>query len=91
MIGRGLLENPGLVGEIKGMPAAGKDSLRAFHDEILEGCLCNFQSEKDAVFHLKELWFYLTRHFPNREKNLKMIQKCQSLPEYKMIVQQIFS
>ena len=34
MIGRGLLENPGLVGEIKGNPQADKARLRAFLVEI---------------------------------------------------------
>lgn len=91
MIGRGLLENPGLIGEIKGNPPATKTKLRAFHDEILEGCLDTFHAEKDVVFHLKEIWFYLTKSFPEREKYLKLIRKCQSLPEYKLIVQQIFS
>ena len=50
-----------------------------------------FRAEKDVVFHLKEIWFYLTKSFPDREKYLKRIRKCQSLPEYKLIVQQIFS
>lgn len=90
MIGRGLLQNPGLLGEIKGNPPAEKETLRAFHDEILEGCLQTFRAEKDVVFHLKEIWFYLTKSFPEREKYLKLIRKCQSLPEYRMIVQQIF-
>ena len=90
MIGRGLLKNPGLVGEIKGNPPAKKEQLKAFHDEILEGCLLTFRAEKDVVFHLKEIWFYLTDSFPEREKYLKLIRKCQSLPEYRMIVQQIF-
>ena len=53
MIGRGLLENPGLVGEIKGNPPADKARLRAFHDEILEGCLCGkrcrFSFERNLV------------------------------------------
>lgn len=50
MIGRGLLENPGLVGEIKGNPPADKARLRAFHDEILEGCLDTFRAEKMSFF-----------------------------------------
>ena len=29
--------------------------------------------------------------FRDREKYLKLIRKCQSLQEYKLIVQQIFS
>lgn len=91
MIGRGLLANPGLVGEIKGMPPCDRTKIRAFHDEILEGCLATFQGERDIVFHLKEIWFYLTKSFPEREKRLKQIQKCQSLAEYRLIIQQILS
>lgn len=91
MIGRGLLANPGLVGEIKGHPAADKRQIRAFHDEILEGCLATFRGERDVVFHMKEIWFYLTKRFPESDKRLKQIQKCQSLVEYRLIVQQILS
>jgi tRNA-dihydrouridine synthase len=91
MIGRGLLADPGLVGEIQGFPAADKKQLRAFHDEILEGCISIFSGERDVVFHMKEIWFYLTTRFPERDKRLKQIQKCQSMAEYRLIVQQIFS
>lgn len=91
MIGRGLLSNPGLIGEILGHPAADKKQIREFHDEILEGCLDTFQGERDVVFHLKEIWFYLTNSFPERDKRLKQVQKCQSLAEYRLIIQQILS
>lgn len=91
MIGRGLLANPGLVGEILGKPKASKTQIRAWHDEILEGCLALFPGERDVVFHMKEIWFYLIRSFPEKEKYLKQIKKCQSLTEYRIIVQQIIS
>jgi tRNA-dihydrouridine synthase len=90
MIGRGLLANPGLIGEIKGKPAAERRQIRAFHDEILAGCLAIFPGERDVVFHMKEIWFYLTNRFPERDKRLKQIQKCQTMAEYRLIVQQIF-
>lgn len=91
MIGRGLLANPGLVGEILGKPPALKTQIRAWHDEILEGCLALFPGERDVVFHMKEIWFYLIRFFPEKEKNMKQMKKCQSLVEYRLIVQQIIS
>lgn len=90
MIGRGLLENPGLVGEIKGNPPADKARLRAFHDEILEDVWI-LSVRKRCRFSFERNWFYSTKAFPDREKYLKLIRKCQSLPEYKLIVQQIFS
>lgn len=91
MIGRGLLADPGLVGEIKGMPPVDKEQIRQFHDEILEGALTTFPGERDVVFHMKEIWFYLTRRFPERDKRLKQIQKCQCMAEYRLIIQQILS
>jgi tRNA-dihydrouridine synthase len=90
MIGRGLLANPGLVGEIQGFPAAEKKQLRAFHDEIMDGYLTIFHGERDLVFHMKEIWFYLTNSFPERDRRLKQIQKCQTMAEYRLITQQIF-
>jgi tRNA-dihydrouridine synthase len=90
MIGRGLLANPGLVGEIRGFPAAEKKQLRAFHDEIMDGYRTIFSGERDLVFHMKEIWFYLTNCFPERDRRLKQIQKCQTLAEYRLIMQQIF-
>ena len=91
MIGRGLLSRPGLIGEIKGKPVPDITQIRAFHDEILDGCLMTFRAEKDVVFHMKEIWFYLTNSFPEKDKRIKQIRKCQSLAEYKLIVQQILS
>lgn len=91
MIGRGLLANPGLVGEILGEPKASKAQIQAWHEEILEGCLALFPGERDVVFHMKEIWFYLIRLFPQKEKFYKQIKKCQSLTEYRLIVQQIIS
>ena len=91
MIGRGLLANPGLVGEILGDPPASREKIKAWHEEILEGCLAQFPGERDVVFHMKEIWFYLIRLFPEKEKYYKQIKKCQSLPEYRLIVQQIIS
>lgn len=91
MIGRGLFSNPGLIGEIQGKESADTKQIKAFHEEILEGCLKTFKAEKDVVFHMKEIWSYLSVHFPDRDRRMKEIRKCQSLAEYKLIVQQIFS
>ena len=77
--------------EILGKPKASKTQIGAWHDEILEGCLVLFPGERDVVFHMKEIWFYLIRFFPEKERLLKQMKKCQSLTEYRLIVQQIIS
>ena len=74
MIGRGLLADPGLIGEIKGNHKPTKQRIRAFHDEIVQGYTDIFSGDKDVVGHMKELWFYLIRLFPDKSDCLKKIQ-----------------
>ncbi len=93
MIGRGLFMNPALIADIKGIEIP-KDELRqrirAWHDEILEGYLAIFSGEKDAMFRMKEIWMYLYQSFPEDEKLWKKIKKCQSLEQYRAIVNSVF-
>ena len=51
------------------------DRLAADYGEVLSG-------ERDVLFKLKELWFYLGRLFPEGGTELKKIRKAQSLSEY---------
>ena len=91
MIGRGLLADPGLIGEIKGEAKPTKQQIKAFHDEIVQGYAEIFSGDKDVVGHMKELWFYLITLFPEKRDCLKKIQKCHDMVEYRLIVQQILS
>lgn len=91
MIGRGLLADPGLIGKIKGNPKPTKQQIRAFHDEIVQGYTDIFSGDKDVVGHMKELWFYLIRLFPDKRDCLKKIQKCHDMVGYRLLVQQILS
>lgn len=59
MIGQGLLADPALVQKAKGGPGAGRETLRAFHDELYHTYLEIFASQRNTVFHMKELWSYL--------------------------------
>lgn len=68
-----------------------KKRLRAYIDEIMENLLKNFSGERDILFHMKEIWFYLHHSFADAEPYLKQIQKTQSLAEYRLIVNAIFS
>lgn len=58
-----------------------KKKLRSWHDEILSGYLSIFTGERDAVFHMKEIWLYLYRSFSDSDKYLKKIKKSQNLQE----------
>ena len=59
MLGRGILANPGLIGEIKDGTFIDKKVLREFHDEILNNYIELFKEEKNAIFRMKELWGYM--------------------------------
>lgn len=90
MIGRGILANPGLVGEIKDNVLMDKKLLRAFHDDVLNTYLEVFKDEKNVLFKMKEVWSYMIYIFSDNKKYAKQIRKCQKLNEYKQIVSSLF-
>ncbi len=95
MLGRGIFMNPGLVDEIcAGRKGVSKDTLRAFHDEILEGYIKIMSGDKNTLYKMKEIWVYLGTYFENRddidsERVLKKIRKANSIAEYKMLVRSL--
>ena len=90
MIGRGILANPGLVGEIKDNVLMDKKLLRDFHDDVLNTYLEVFKDEKNVLFKMKEVWSYMIYIFSDNKKYAKQIRKCQKLNEYKQIVSSLF-
>lgn len=67
-----------------------RSAFRAFHDEIFDG-FCNiFPGEKDAMFHMKEIWGYLIASFADGKKLGKKIRKAQSVQEYRVYVNELF-
>lgn len=91
MIGQGMIANPALAQQIKGGTGPERERLRAFHDELYQGYLRDFGSEKNAVFHMKELWSYFFRLFDGGEKLFKQIKKAQDSRGYESAVERIFS
>lgn len=91
MLGRGIIANPGLIGQIRTGKCTDKKTLRAFHDEVLEGYRTAFSSDRNAMFRMKEIWVYLIHLFNDFEKYKKKIQKAQSLPDYISAVNALFS
>ncbi len=88
MIGRGLLTNPVLVREIKGGLALKKEEMVAFHNELYQAFLLLFQSEKNTMFKMKELWNYWQYSFEGKEESgavsqyMKQIRKAQRAADY---------
>ena len=90
MRGRGVLANPGLIGDIKGNDFITKDTLKAFHDEIFNNYIELFNDDKNAMFRMKELWGYMIYMFTDNKKYAKKIKKAQKVIDYKQAVSSLF-
>lgn len=93
MLGRGLIANPGLAGEIRGEPPVDRSVFAAFHQELLEGYQKEMTGEKDVLFKMKELWLYMSELFDREEikKPLKQIKKAGTIFEYECAVKRILN
>ncbi len=90
MIGRGLLANPGLIGRISGHSNPDKTVIRAFHDRIYEAYQQILFGERNVLFKMKEIWFYMIPMFTDYEKYAKKIKKSEKLKDYDMAVSSLF-
>lgn len=91
MIGRGALANPALFAEILGNGNLDAKTFKAFHDRICEGYEVIMSGDRNVLFKMKELWFYMSRMFPDSDKVYKKIRKIERLTEYKSVTRQYFS
>lgn len=90
MLGRGLLSNPGLLCAIRQGGGLRKQTLRAFHDQILENYREVLSGDRTVLFKMKELWFYLAPLFTESEKYAKRIRKSEKLVVYEAVVDALF-
>ena len=89
MLGRGLLRNPALVQEIKGEEKLDKEKFLAFHDALCREYEKVMSGDKNVLFKMKELWFYMGNLFGEDKKAMKKIKKAQRLPEYQGAVREL--
>lgn len=75
MLGRGILANPGLMGEIIDNTYVDKNILRDFHDEIFNNYTELLKEDKNAMYRMKELWGYMSHIFTNNKKYYKKLRK----------------
>ncbi|MBQ1423860.1 MAG: tRNA-dihydrouridine synthase family protein, partial [Lachnospiraceae bacterium] len=97
MIGRGLIEDPELAEKVREREA-GKDHadtagngtdnrrLAAFLDELWDAYSEVLYGERDVLFKMKEIWYYLGRRFPERERALLDIKKAKHREDYREAV-----
>lgn len=90
MLGRGVVANPGLLREIQTDQPITAEELIEYHDRLYAGYREALNSEKDALFKMKEVWFYLGKMFPEAEKALKKVKKANKPEEYQEAVRRVF-
>ena len=97
MLGRGVLQNPWLIGMLRSADPAGgeasapdKELLHAFCEDLCAGYARVISGDKNVLFKLKALWIYLGMSFTNPQKYLKKIKKANRLAEYEEAVDALF-
>lgn len=90
MLGRGVIANPGLVREIRTGQQVTTVELKEYHDRLYAGYREEMDSERDALFKMKEVWFYLGKMFPEAERELKKVKKADRPEEYLAAVRGVF-
>ena len=90
MCGRGIIANPGLLRQMKGEGWILKEELLEFHNRIWEGYLNVMSGDKNALYKMKEIWFYMQEIFTNPERYMKKIKKAENRKEYEIAVNSLF-
>ena len=91
MVGRGIIADPALFRQALGGPAATKEELRGYLDELYQDYTALFGSAGCAISRMKGHWFYLIHRFEGSERLEKQLRKLREPWEYETVVNQIFT
>lgn len=89
MIGRGILQNPFLLAEIRGQELSQQEKinrLHNFHHALIERCKQKYSGDLHLLKRLEELWSYHALGFENGHKIFKQIKKSKSLANYEEVI-----
>ena len=90
MIGRGLLRNPALVREIRGGERLQMHELVSFHRDLFEAYQDVLPGPKPVLARMKELWWYMSMLFEDREYVLKKVRRAKTLTDMEIVSEGIF-
>ena len=91
MLGRGLLANPFLAEEIKGVwEDDKKERLHAYVIDLYEERLRHAGGSPKVLGRMKELWSYLMNSFDESQDIWRKIKKINALKEYEEAVETVF-
>lgn len=91
MTGRGTLADPALARELRGGERLTKVEFRKFHDQVYQTYREEVSGDRNVLFKMKELWFYMGPLFTNNKKYLKKIKKSEKCIVYEGAVAELFS
>ncbi|WP_163715184.1 tRNA dihydrouridine synthase [Mangrovibacterium lignilyticum] len=93
MIGRGVLSNPFLIGELNGKEISPEEKKRLrleFHELIFETYQQHFSDKGQLLMKMKGFWSYFANSFTNPHKAFKSVKKSSSLDKFKQNYPAIF-
>ena len=86
MIGRALIGDPGMLMR----SGTERETLKRFHDELVEEYTRVFGSQRNAMFRMKENWSLLHKRFEDTDKLWKKLRKTTDYAEFMAITTEIF-
>jgi tRNA-dihydrouridine synthase len=90
MFGRGLISNPALIRVINNNNAINKQEIKVFHDAVYTGYREILSGDRNVLFKMKELWFYMINLFADSDKYAKRIRKADKLHDYDTVILRMF-
>lgn len=90
MMGRGAVADPALFQRCQGAHGAERNILKDFHDRLFDGYCHAFGSQRNALFRMKEFWFYHICLFEGDEKIAKRLRKTTDAGEYRDLTARIY-
>jgi len=91
MIGRGAVADPALFRKLKGGPAATKEELQSFMQDLYRSYQEAYNGQAaTAAQRMREVWFYLIHLFEDADKLNKKLRRFKSPGEYEAIEAEIF-
>ena len=89
MIGRGVLQHPFLLSEIRGQALTQTEKmvmLRKFHTAIIEHSKTKYSGDLHFLKRFEEFWSYHAEGFENGHKIYKQVKKSKTLAQYEAVV-----
>lgn len=86
MMGRGVITNPGLPGEIRGKGRMTREKLAEFLDRLTDGYCREMAEERNVLARCLEVWSYLQYEFADSGQVFRHVRKCRTVQEYRSVV-----